>query len=177
MPEERPIVEKTDTLYEGFFDLQLDHLKRQEKSMSYLVLDIKADGAAVLASFEGKYLLLQEYRHPLKKYIYGLPGGRVERGEPLQVSAEREFLEETGYEALSLEYLGFYIPLPSITDHKIHLFYAPRIQKAKEPKRESFEFMEVLFLSEKEIFDKMREKMLFDTSVFSAFFYKKFLSR
>ncbi len=176
MSEESPLIEKKEILYEGFFSLQLDHLQREEKKMSYLVLDIKADGVVVLARNKGKYLLLKEYRHPLRQYIYGLPGGRVEEGESLKQNAQREFLEETGYKVSSLQYLGFYLPLPSISQHRIHLFYSSEIEKSASPKRESFEFMEVIFLEEELIFAKMQGKELFDTSIHSAFFYKKFLS-
>ena len=37
---------------------------------------------------------------------YGIPGGRVKRGESLVESAKRELLEETGLEARKIEFIG-----------------------------------------------------------------------
>lgn len=54
----------------------------------------------------GRILLQQEYRHAVEQTIWQLPGGLANPGEDLLGCAARELVEETGYAAESLEYLG-----------------------------------------------------------------------
>jgi len=177
MKKEKPIIESQEEIYEGFFNLRVEYLKREEKAMTYTVLDMKADGVTILAKKKDQYLILKEYRHPLREYIYGPPGGRIEKGEDLALSAKREFFEETGYEIHQIQYMGAHYPMPSVCDHKIHLFYAPEIGEKKKPHRDPFEMMEVHFFSEQEIFEKVKNKEKVDGNLMVLFFYKNFLSK
>lgn len=177
MKEEIPFLEEEEEIYDGFFRFELQHLRKKEKAMTYAVLDLKADGVTILGEMQGKYLLLREYRYPLKDHIYGLPGGRMEEGEEIFSAARREFLEETGYEASSLKYLGPYYPLPSVCKHKIHLFYTSQITQKGEPQRDAFESMEIHFFTEEEILEKIRNQEKLDGTIINLLFYKKFLSK
>ena len=56
---------------------------------------------AVLALDEsGRVLLIRQYRHPAGALLWEIPAGlRDVSGEPLVRTAQRELLEETGYQA------------------------------------------------------------------------------
>src|SRR5690349_8517515 len=65
------------------------------------------DYAAVLALTEsGRILVVRQYRPAVEKHTLELPSGLVDPGETPGEAAERELLEETGYQAGSLEVLG-----------------------------------------------------------------------
>jgi ADP-ribose diphosphatase len=44
-------------------------------------------------------LLEKQYRHAAERFLYELPAGRIDQGEPELKAAKRELLEETGYSA------------------------------------------------------------------------------
>lgn len=46
-----------------------------------------------------RILLERQYRHAAKDYLWELPAGRIDPGEPALKAAKRELLEETGYTA------------------------------------------------------------------------------
>ena len=60
---------------------------------SVVVLAVDDSGAAP------RVLLERQYRHAAKDYLWELPAGRIDPGEPELKAAQRELLEETGYTA------------------------------------------------------------------------------
>ena len=46
-----------------------------------------------------RILLERQYRHAATEYLWELPAGRIDPGEPALKAAKRELLEETGYTA------------------------------------------------------------------------------
>jgi 8-oxo-dGTP diphosphatase len=62
--------------------------------------------AVVVLSRDGKEVLLGKRKNSYKSGYYGLPGGRLEPLEKVEVSAGRELLEETGLKTENLEFLG-----------------------------------------------------------------------
>lgn len=61
---------------------------------------------ATVLEKDGKYLLVHEA--PEGKAVYNQPAGHLDEGESLIAAAEREILEETGWEAHVTDYLGMY---------------------------------------------------------------------
>ena len=69
------------------------------------------DYAAILAlTPENRVLIVRQYRPAVERYMLELPSGLVDPGETPEETARRELLEETGYEAESLEVLGSMFP-------------------------------------------------------------------
>lgn len=88
---------------------------RPRGAKAIFVLPITAAGEAVL---------IRQYRYPLRATITEVVAGGVERGEDLQLAAERELLEEVGGTAGEwLALPGFY-PQPSISGVAFYPFLA-----------------------------------------------------
>lgn len=51
-------------------------------------------------------LLERQFRPPVGRGVIELPAGLVEPGEPMEVAAKRELIEETGWEAGRLDFLA-----------------------------------------------------------------------
>src|SRR5262245_28777278 len=69
------------------------------------------DYAAVVAiTPDQRVLAVRQYRPAVERYTIELPSGLVDAGETAGQAAERELLEETGYEAENLEVLGPMLP-------------------------------------------------------------------
>lgn len=100
-------------------------------------------GAAVVALDEsGRVCLLRQYRPAGGGWVWELPAGRLEPGEPPQATARRELLEEAGCEAASWESLGSILSSPGVFDEVIHLYLA-RGLAPRQVRHEQHEVIEV----------------------------------
>lgn len=69
------------------------------------------DYVSILAvTGDGRVLCLRQYRPPVERYTLELPSGLIDPGETPEESARRELLEETGYQAGTLEVLPPMLP-------------------------------------------------------------------
>ena len=69
-------------------------------------LDGEAHGVVVLPEYQGKLMLLHQYRHPTRQWHYEVPRGFGESQIPLEENARKEIEEETGSAVTKLVYLG-----------------------------------------------------------------------
>ena len=79
-----------------------------------------------------KVLLLKQYRHALKKYIWEIPAGTLDPNEEVMHCAKRELIEETGYSADQWQKLAEITPVPGYSDERIHIFLACELQPARQ---------------------------------------------
>jgi len=69
-------------------------------------------------------LLIKQYRYAADQYLYEVPAGRLEVGEPPERCARRELREETGYDAERFQHVFSMFTTPGFTDERIHVFQA-----------------------------------------------------
>lgn len=95
-------------------DLKLDQLTldNNQPPYPYIYISRKQSGVVVIPYFanQDSVLLVSQYRHPLQLVIWGFPGGGIEKGQNAEQTAQKELLEETGYQAKQLIDLGPYYP-------------------------------------------------------------------
>ncbi len=89
--------------------------------------------SAVLAfDEEGNVILEDQFRYPYNDVITEIPAGKADKNEDPIVTAKRELLEETGYEAGELTLLGEYYPTVAYTDEIIYLYEARSLKKKEQ---------------------------------------------
>ncbi|MDE2663625.1 MAG: NUDIX hydrolase [Gemmatimonadota bacterium] len=86
--------------------------------------------------------LVRQYRYAARGFIWEVPAGNLEPGEPPEACALRELEEEAGLRAGRLERLASVRTTPGFTDEVIHLFAAWDLE-AGETSHEASEFMDV----------------------------------
>ena len=100
-------------------------------------------GAAIVAlDHEQRVCLLRQYRPAAAGFVWELPAGRLEPGEPPSLTAERELAEEAGVAAGRWHSLGVSLSSPGVFDERIHLYLATDLRTAPMA-REPFELLEV----------------------------------
>ena len=72
----------------------------------YYSLRLPDYSSVVAITGDGRILAVRQYRPALERYTIELPSGIVDPGERPGETARRELLEETGYQADSVEVLG-----------------------------------------------------------------------
>jgi ADP-ribose pyrophosphatase len=107
-------------------------------------------GAAVVAVDEREHVcLLRQYRHAAGGWLWELPAGKLDPGEPAETTAARELAEEAGLQASRWESLGRLITTPGFCDEIIHLFLARNLTEttAQPERHELFEIHWIPFAS------------------------------
>ncbi|WP_196455286.1 NUDIX hydrolase [Planomonospora sp. ID82291] len=101
--------------------------------------------AIVALTADDQAVLVRQYRPGPDKVLLELPGGLVEANEPVTVAAARELLEETGYQAGSLEVV-MQTYLAAYATHVRHAVLARGCRKVAEPGPDEAEFIEPVTL-------------------------------
>jgi ADP-ribose pyrophosphatase len=74
-------------------------------------------GSAVVPLFDdGRVMLIRQLRYPFGRHIYEIPAGKLSEGEDPEKAAAREFEEETGWRAGSLQHLTSVYTTPGFCD-------------------------------------------------------------
>jgi 8-oxo-dGTP pyrophosphatase MutT (NUDIX family) len=87
---------------------------------------VRHPGAAAVVAVDsaGRVCLVRQYRHGIGDFLWEIPAGKLDPGEPPQDCAVRELKEETGISAQRWTSLGRYLPAPGIFTEVIHLYLA-----------------------------------------------------
>jgi ADP-ribose pyrophosphatase len=72
----------------------------------------------------GDVLLIRQYRHSVKTFLWELVAGRIEYGESALAAAKRELREETGFRARRYRKLLHLFPTPGFLSEYLDLFAA-----------------------------------------------------
>ena len=130
-------------------NLDIDQVRFPNGTVGELEM-IRHSGASAVLPFLGDpagedptILLIRQYRYAADGFIYEIPAGRLEPGEPPEQCAVRELREVTGCTAAKMEHLYTMYTTPGFTDEKIHLFVATGLERG-ETALEQDEFVEVV---------------------------------
>jgi ADP-ribose pyrophosphatase len=87
---------------------------------------VRHPGSVVIVPLldDGQVVLIRNWRPAVEKELLELPAGTLERGEEPEACARRELIEETGYEARTMERLGRFYTSPGMSDELMTAFVA-----------------------------------------------------
>lgn len=90
-------------------------------------------GAVVMVPFDertGEVVFVRQYRAPLGEELLEIPAGKRDvEGEPPELTAARELVEETGMEAGRLELMGRFFNSPGFSDEQSLCFLATELKE------------------------------------------------
>jgi ADP-ribose pyrophosphatase len=117
--------------------------------------------ASVALDSDNRVCLLRQYRHAAGGWLWELPAGKLEPGEPAETTAARELIEEAGLQASRWEPLGRFIATPGFCDEIIHLFLAQDlVEVTAQP--EAHELLEVHRVPLAAALEQVYEGTIFD---------------
>jgi len=131
---------------------------------------VKHPGAVVVIPrlHQETFLLIEQYRLPVREKILEFPAGTLEPGEDPLACARRELIEETGYRAESWTPLGLLYPTPGFCDEIQHLFVAEDLTPEYRESDEDEE-IEVQEVSSQELKRLVREFLIRDCKTLAAY--------
>jgi ADP-ribose pyrophosphatase len=75
----------------------------------------------------GKILLVRQYRHATRLFLWELVAGRIDAGESVRQAAARELVEETGYRAQRFRVFLDVFPTPGFLEERMYILLAEKL--------------------------------------------------
>jgi ADP-ribose pyrophosphatase len=119
-------VTSSDLVYEGrVWDVRSDTVRYGGEEIVRQYVDHPGASAIVALDDEGRVLLIQQYRHPLRMRDWEIPAGLLDvDGEDPLDAAKRELAEEADLDTASIEHLVSVFTTPGGNDEIVHVFLA-----------------------------------------------------
>jgi 8-oxo-dGTP pyrophosphatase MutT (NUDIX family) len=139
---------KSTTHFRGrIIEVSVDEVTLPNGTHTELEVVHHPGGAAVAAvDHDQRVCLLRQYRYVTDGWLWELPAGKLERGEPPLATAQRELIEEAGVKARTWSSLGSYWSSPGVFGEVLHLYLARDLEPAAAAP-ESNEVLEVHWLA------------------------------
>jgi ADP-ribose pyrophosphatase len=132
-----------------------------------------SDWVLVLAlTPQEEVVMVRQYRHGTERVCLELPGGLVDAADDSpELSARRELLEETGYQADEITLLGECYPQPAILTNKCLFYLAPNAVRVQTQRLDAGEDIEILEIPLEEIPLKIKSAEINHGMVLLGFFF------
>lgn len=126
---------------------------------------------------DGKIVLIRQYRHATRQYLWELVAGRIDGGESPKKAAARELSEETGYRANKFSIFLDVFPTPGFLEERMYLLLAEGITAGAAHPEED-EKIESRVFRKQELEQMIQSGKLRDAkSIAGLLFYFRFLVR
>lgn len=139
------------------FDVYQWEQKQFDGSMKTFEKLSRNDTVGVIAiTPDGKFILTRQEQPAMKPFL-GTSGGIVDDNEDVSEAAQRELLEETGYESTDWELYSAVQPTTKI-DWAVFIFIARNCKKTREPQPDSGEKVQTLELTFDEFIQTIKKE-------------------
>ncbi len=119
-------------------------------------------GAAVVPVLSGgDVLLVRQLRYPMQEYLLELPAGKIDHGEPPEVTAARVLAEEVGYKAGRLTKIVECYSTPGFCDEKVHIYLAEDLTPVPAGGDDEEE-LEIVRLTQPQLLDLIQQRKILD---------------
>ncbi len=159
-------------MYDGnFITVCKDNVLLPDGSTSTREYITHPGAVAVLALLDnGKLVMERQYRYPLHREFIELPAGKIDDGEDILVTAQRELLEETGYVAREWIHLTTAWPCIGYADECMEYFLARGLTHEGR-QLDDGEFLEVFELSLPDALEWVRAGKISDSKTIVGLFW------
>lgn len=158
--------------YDGsFLKVRKDHARMPDGSIKPREYINHPGAVAILALLDnGKLIMERQFRYAPQREFIEIPAGKIDHGEDILLTAQRELLEETGYVASEWLHLTTAWPCIGYADERLEYFLA-RGLILQERKLDDGEFLEVFELSVADAIDWVRQGKINDSKTIVGLFW------
>jgi ADP-ribose pyrophosphatase len=124
---------------------------------------------------DGRIVLIRQYRHATRRYLWELVAGRIDSGENPRRAAARELIEETGYRARRFRIFLDIFPTPGFLEERMYILLAEGVTPGEAEPEEDEKITAKAFTTT-ELEDMIRRGKLHDAkSIAGILYYLRFL--
>lgn len=149
-------------------------------------INSKCGVAIVAITEEREYILTDQFRPAVGRRVIDLPAGlsgdiKGQEDEAAAISASRELVEETGYQAEEMEHLADCPSSPGLASEVISYFYAHRVTRVSDGGGVEHEQIDVwtpkIRSIKKWLADQVAHGKLIDPKVYAGLYFIRDISR
>ena len=119
---------------------------------------------------DGRIVMIRQYRHATRQYLWELVAGRIDGGEAVKKAAARELLEETGYRAKRYSVFLDVFPTPGFLEERMYIVLAEGLTEGKAQPEED-EKIQVRVFVPKELKQMMQRGRIRDAKTIAGLLY------
>jgi len=154
------------------FSLRTDRAlsPRTGKTHRFFILESSSWVNVIPLTPDQQVVMVRQYRHGTQEATLEIPGGLVEDSDTPLAAAQRELLEETGYQASEIIFLGAVHPNPAIQNNQCYTFLAKDVFSVGGQQQDEREDIEVLLRPVNHIPRLIRDGIITHSLVLAAFY-------
>jgi ADP-ribose pyrophosphatase len=124
---------------------------------------------------DGRIVLIRQYRHAARQYLWELVAGRMDPGENIKQAAARELIEETGLRAKKMRVFLEFWPSPGFLEERMFMLLAEGVTQG-EAEPEADEKIEAKSFTRPALEKMLRTGIIRDAKTISSLlFYFRFM--
>lgn len=160
------------TIYEGpVFAVRRDEVIEPNGVRAIREVITHPGSVVVLPVFsDGRILLIQQYRHATRQYLWELVAGRMDPGETPRVAAARELIEETGFRAKRMRVFLDVFPTPGFLEERMFILLAEGLTAGEAEPEEDEKIISRIY-SRKQLEGMIRSGKLRDAKSIAGILY------
>ncbi len=125
---------------------------------------------------DGRILLIRQYRHAARQFLWELVAGRMDEGESPRKGAARELIEETGCRAKRFRIFLDFFPTPGFLEERMFILLAEGLTEGEANPEEDEKITSRAF-SRKELEQMIHKRVIRDgKTIAGLLYYFRFLS-
>ena len=178
-PSESSIILSSETIYDGpIFGVRRDQVLEPGGLRTTREVITHPGSVVVLPLLpDGRILLIRQYRHATRQYLWELVAGRIDAGESPREAAAREMIEETGYRVKKLKIFLDVFPTPGFLEERMYILLAEGLTPG-QARPEDDEKITAKAFSHAQIESMIRTGKLRDAkTIVGVLYYLSFLAR
>ncbi len=159
---------ESSLVYEGkIVNLRVGTVVLEGDGTAYREVVEHPGGVCIVPLLGDRVILVKQFRIAVEDYVVEAPAGKIEKGDDPIQRAKQELLEETGYEAEMVEYLGSAYSSVGYCSEVIN-FYLARGLKYVGCKPEEDEKIEIIEMKLEEVREKLEKFAFRDSKTYIA---------
>ena len=159
----------SEQIYHGrVFDVTVATIREDDQTYKREIVNHPGSAVIIPVFDNGTVALVEQYRHPARRFMLEVPAGTLSPGEPPEDGARRELEEEVGVRAGQMEKLSEFFVSPGFLEEKMNVFLATGLTQGDSQWMDD-ERIETRWFTELEIDDLIRRGKVEDGKTLIGF--------